>query len=438
MTPKTIIEKQITSLSASLAPLSADVTSWAEKTIFLKWGVLSRGKFHCLDCCHAWKPECSTPECQDYIKCAGCRGKLKMQPYNKTHFKEIEYSAFLDTASDFQVVRIICSHKQMKKGFAPTYFHKEVMQHWINPKGEVRTMSLSSNVFSQAYDQWKYYSPLEIRPKDFQDSPKYRIAPYRVYPKMKVVGTLKRNGFKTAFHNIAPHMLFSALLKDSLAETLLKSSQISMLRYYLTSHEQHLKQNWQAVKTCLKHRYVISDYRIWEDYISLLRWFKKDLSCPLYVCPENLSESHDRLMRRKRAVQRKKYLIQIRSEILQAQRAYAEEKKEFFGLCFSDKNLTVSVIENVQDFMEEGDNLSHCVFTNEYYKKKNSLILSAKVDSCSVETIELSLKNMEIIQCRGLKNNASKHHRQILRLMNRNLYQIKERMKKKAKKAVEI
>jgi hypothetical protein len=431
MTPKTIIEKQITALSASLTPLSADVTAWAEKTIFLKWGVLCRGKFHCLDCCHSWKPENSTPECLNYIKCTRCRGKLKMQPYNKTQFKEIEYSAVLDTAGDFQVVRIICSNKQMKKGISSTYFHKEVMQHWINPKGEVRTMSLSVNVFSQAYDQWKYYSSLEIRPKDFQNSPKYRIAPYRVYPKLKVVSSLKRNGFKTSFHNIAPQILFSALLKDSLAETLLKASQISMLTYYVTSSEQHLKQNWQAVKTCLKYSYVISDYRIWEDYISLLRWFKKDLSCPLYVCPDNLHESHDRLVRKKRAIQRRKYLIEMRSEILEAQSVYAEEKKDFFGLCFSEKNLTVSVIENVQDFMEEGDNLHHCVFTNEYYKKKNSLILSAKVDSQSVETIELSLKNMEIIQCRGLRNNSSKHHEQILSLMNRNLYQIKERIKKR-------
>ncbi|WET03962.1 PcfJ domain-containing protein [Flavobacterium sp. YJ01] len=431
MTPKTIIEKRITELSASLAPVSADITAWAEKSIFLKWGVLSRGKFHCLECSHAWKPDSTKSKCQNYIKCAGCTGKLKMQPYNKTHFKEIEYSAVLDTAGDFQVVRIICSHKQMKKGFAPTYFHKEVMQHWINPKGEVRTMSLSVNVFSQFYDQWKFYSPLEIRPKDFQNSPKYRIAPYRVYPKLKVISSLKRNGFKTSLHNMAPQLLFSAILKDSLAETLLKASQISMLTYYVTSSEQHLKQNWQAVKTCLKYSYVISDYRIWEDYIDLLRWFKKDLSCPLYVCPNNLSESHDRLVRKKRAIQRRKYLMEMRTEILEAQSVYAEEKKDFFGLCFSEKNLTVSVIENVQDFMAEGDNLHHCVFTNEYYKKKNSLILSAKVDSQSVETIELSLKNMEIIQCRGLKNNASKHHKQILSLMNRNLYQIKERIKKR-------
>ncbi|GIQ57842.1 hypothetical protein Flavo103_09780 [Flavobacterium collinsii] len=429
MIPKTAIEKEITALSTSLAPISPTVHKWAEKAVFLKWGVLSRGRFHCLDCTHTWKPD-SLKSCDKFTNCTACQGKLKMFGYNQVHFKEIEYSAVLDTASGYQVVRIICSHKQMKKNCLPSYYHKEVMQHWINAKGEVRTMSLSCNVFSQAYDQWQYGSAMEIRPKDFQNSPKFRISPYRVYPRVKVLSALKRNGFKTAFHNIAPQILLSALLRDSLAETLLKASQYSMLSYYLTSHEQHLRQNWQAVKTCLRSRYVISDYRIWEDYISLLRWFKKDLSCPLFVCPDSLDEQHHRLVIRKRAIQRRKYLVQMREEVEQAQIIYAKEKESFFGLSFIHKNISISVIENVQDFMDEGDTLRHCLFTNEFYKKKNSLILSAKVDNASVETIEVSLKDMEILQCRGMKNNNSAYHKQILSLLSKNLYQIKARMKK--------
>jgi hypothetical protein len=109
----------------------------------------------------------------------------------------------------------------MKKNLTPTYAHKEVMQHWINPKGEVRTMSLSTNVFSHAYDAWQYYSALEIRPKDFQNSPKYRINPYKVYPHIKVLPILKRNGFKTSVYDIAPQILFTTLLNDSIAETIL-------------------------------------------------------------------------------------------------------------------------------------------------------------------------------------------------------------------------
>ena len=430
MIPKTIIEKEISHLSTTLKPTTAQMHTWAEKSIFLKWGVLSRGKFHCLECTHSWKPELQSKSCEKYIKCTACQGRLKMQGCNQVHFKEIEYSAVLDVCAGYQVVRIICSHKHMKKNTIPTYSHNEVMQHWINPKGEVRTMSKSTNVFSNVYDAWQYYSPLEIRPKDFQNSPKYRINPYKIFPKMKVLPVLKRNGFKSGFYNIAPQILFTSLLRDSITETLLKSSQIAMLSYYLISHEQHIKENWQAVKTCMKYNYKIDDFKIWEDYIALLRWFKKDISFSKLVCPENLNEAHDKLVNKKRELQRKKYLLKMRTEIEQAQGVYYEEKKHFFGLCFSEADITITVLEDVTEFMVEGDNLKHCIFTNEYFKKKDSLILSARIDNKPVETIEVSLSKMEIAQCRGMKNNKSKHHKVIINLMKRNLYQIRSRMKK--------
>jgi hypothetical protein len=114
MKPNTITEKRITSLSESLAPLTPDMKLWAEQNIFLKWGVMSRGMFHCLDCGEAWKPD-YVKQSVKFTKCTACAGKRKMKEYNQVHFKEIEYSAVVTTLSDFQIVRIICSHKEMKK-----------------------------------------------------------------------------------------------------------------------------------------------------------------------------------------------------------------------------------------------------------------------------------------------------------------------------------
>lgn len=431
MIPKTIIEKQITGLSASLKPVTEKMQGRAERDIFLKWAVLSRGKFHCLECTHTWKPDAQKVSCKNYMNCTACRGKLKIQQYNQVHFKEIEYWAVLNVCAGFQVVRIMCSHKNMKKNFMPAYFHKEVMQHWINSKGEVRTLSLGTNVFSNTYDAWKYYSPLEIRPKNFEDSPKYRINPYKAYAQTQVLDVLKRNGFKSSFYTIAPQVLLTALLKDSYAETLLKTGQTDFLKHYLLSRAQSIRENWQAVKTCFKNNYKVSDFTLWEDYISLLRWFKKDLNIPENVCPENLAEQHDRLVERKRKIQRRFKIKELRSEIQQAQIVYEDQKKQFFGLEFTKENLSIRVIESVQDFLEEGDMLRHCLFTNEYYKKKNSLILSAKYKDNPVETIEVTLPSLEIVQCRGTKNKDSLHHKQILKLLNQNLYQIKKRIKNK-------
>ncbi|UUF12609.1 MULTISPECIES: PcfJ domain-containing protein [Flavobacterium] len=437
MIPKTIIEKQIVSFSETLSPVSQKMQVWAEKNIFIKWGVLSRGKFHCLDCAHVWKPDAQKASCQKYINCTACNGKLKMHQYNQVHFKEIEYFAVLDVCGGFQVVRIICSHKDMKKNCMPTYFHKEVMQHWINVKGEVRTLSLGTNVFSHAYDSWKYYTSLEIRPKSFEGSPKYRINPYKVYPSSKAISVLKRNGFKGSFYGIAPQVLFTALLKDSHAETLLKTGQTDFLSHYLTSHSQHIRENWQAVKTCSKNNYKVKDFSLWEDYISLLRWFKKDLNNADLVCPENLEEVHDRLVEKKRIIQRRLHIKELRAQIQQAQIGYEEQKKQFFGLEFTRENLSICVMESVNDFLEQGDMLRHCVFTNEYYKKRNSLILSAKFENKPVETIEVALPSLEVLQCRGDKNKVSPHHKQILKLLNQNLYQIKKRMKNKKEERAE-
>ncbi|MXO04398.1 PcfJ domain-containing protein [Flavobacterium sp. HBTb2-11-1] len=433
MIPKAIIEKQLTALSASLAPIRGEVFTWAEQNIFLKWGVLSRSKFYCLDCTHVWKPSCADT-CTKFTTCPACKGKLKMMPYNQVHFKETEYFAVVETCAGFQVVRMVNAHKHMKKNFTPTHFHKEVMQHWINPKGEVRTLALATNVFSSTLDAWKFYSPLEIKPKDFIRNAKFYINPYRVYPQMKVLPILKRNGFKTSVYDIAPHLLFASLLSDPIAETLLKSRQLNLLQYYLGASRQNIRPNWQAVKTVIRNGYKIADVPIWEDYLELLRYFKKDLSCALYVCPENLGEAHDRLVQKKRELLRKKKLHDLRLEIEQAQKKYESDKKRFFGLLFTEKDLSISVIENVRDFMTEGDDLHHCVFTNEYYDRKDSLILSAKMGGESLETIEISLSRMEVLQCRGMKNKPSRHHRDILRLISENLHQIRERMKKKKKK----
>ncbi|WP_433831367.1 PcfJ domain-containing protein [Flavobacterium anhuiense] len=433
MIPKTIIEKQLTALSASLAPIREEIFLWAEQNIFLKWGVLSRSKFCCLECAHVWKPSCADT-CAKFTTCPACAGKLKMMPYNQVHFKETEYFAVVETCAGFQVVRMVIAHKHMKKNFTPTYFHKEVMQHWINSKGEVRTLALSTNVFSSTLDAWKFYSLLEIKPKDFIRNAKYYINPFKVYPQMKTLPILKRNGFKTSVYDIAPHLLFASLLSDPISETLLKSRQLNLLQYYLCASRQNIRRNWQAVKTVIRNGYKISDVQIWEDYLELLRYFNKDLSCALYVCPDNLHEAHDHFVKKKRELFRKKKLQDLRLEIEKAQKRYASDKKRFFGLLFTEKDLSISVIENVRDFMTEGDDLHHCVFTNEYYDRKDSLILSAKMGGESLETIEISLSRMEVLQCRGMKNKPSRHHRDILRLISENLHQIRERMKKKKKK----
>ena len=46
--------------------------------------------------------------------------------------------------------------------------------------------------------------------------------------------------------------------------------------------------------------------------------------------------------------------------------------------------------------------MHHCVFDNAYYLKENSLILSATIEGRRIETIELNLDTLKVVQSRGV------------------------------------
>jgi hypothetical protein len=215
------------------------------------------------------------------------------------------------------------------------------------------------------------------------------------------------------------------LIKDSFAETLLKTKQISLLRYYSEARGA-ISATWMPpIKICIRNNYIIKDIQTWMDYVQLLIYFKKDLRNSKYVCPSDLKLVHDRLVSKKRAIQRRQELEQMRLEIQEAQVQYIEQKQAYFGLQFSAKDITVKVIETVKEFMEEGDELNHCLFTNEYHKKADSLVLSARIKNKPIETIEVSLTDLKILQARGQGNKATKYHKEIVKLVNNNLHMIK-------------
>ena len=89
-------------------------------------------------------------------------------------------------------------------------------------------------------------------------------------------------------------------------------------------------------------------------------------------------------------------------------------KSKFFGICFTDGTIQVHVLESVQEHLEEGVSMYHCVFSNAYYLKEDSLILSATIESKRIETIEVSLRTLEVVQSRGICNKNTEYHEQIM------------------------
>ncbi len=107
---------------------------------------------------------------------------------------------------------------------------------------------------------------------------------------------------------------------------------------------------------------------------------------------------------------------------------FYKTKKAYFGICFTDGEIEVSVLDSIKAYKEEGKAMQHCVYQNEYFDRKDSLILSATIKGERIETIEVSLTSLQIIQARGVKNQISEYHDRIISLVNANTHLILERM----------
>ena len=108
---------------------------------------------------------------------------------------------------------------------------------------------------------------------------------------------------------------------------------------------------------------------------------------------------------------------------------FQELKSKFFGIRFTDGTIQVHVLESVQEHLEEGTTMHHCVFSNEYYLKENSLILSATIEGRRIETIEVNLDTLKVVQSRGVCNKNTEYHDQIVNLVNANRKLIRQRIR---------
>ena len=85
--------------------------------------------------------------------------------------------------------------------------------------------------------------------------------------------------------------------------------------------------------------------------------------------------------------------------------------------------------KSVAEMAEEGTEMHHCVFNMEYYKKNDSLILSARDEAGNrLETVEVCLSSLKVMQCFGRSNSITPEHNKILELVNKNMGMIAKAM----------
>ena len=421
MKPRNKFEKAVLEQSKHLRPITTTQSKWAFRECIDHFAYrLPKGRTTCMDCGHSWVMDKHRETCT----CPHCRTKLQVKETYERKLQQKQYFTVLTTSGGYQVLRMYLLIVGMEKGYKAKSSVIEIGQYWWSESGQ-QTIVAIQRTLGRYIDSFAYYSPMAIR----RDNEAYQcIVHFPLYPKTKAIGTLRRNGFDGDCHGIAPSKLIPALLTDSCAETLMKAGRTEHLRYFL-SRARKIDEYWQAYKITLRKGYDITDIALWCDYVDMLKRLGKDTLNAHFICPEDLHEAHDRVQRKLQTKEDKEAEERRRQKVLENEERFQTLKAPFFGITFTDGVIQVKVLESVQEYLEEGKALHHCVFTNEYYLKENSLILSATIEGRRIETIEVNLDTLKVVQSRGVCNKDTEYHDQIVSLVNANCKLIKQRMK---------
>ena len=228
MKPRTRIQQEVARLSKRLPRLNATQKAYAFRHCFKHYAIKrADGTNICTECGHSWKSDHDLADTLCGCICPHCGMQLEALRTRKSVFSENEYFSIVTTSKQYQVIRFFFVKSRYKAGQAAEYSIYEVVQRWISPKGTTTTVARLRGMSMLYYDQWAEYSDMEVRKNNGLHA--YDIAPMCTYPRQRFIPELKRNGFNGDYHNTLPYDLFTAILSDSRAETLLKAGQYPML-----------------------------------------------------------------------------------------------------------------------------------------------------------------------------------------------------------------
>lgn len=431
MKPRTKLEKRVVALSETLKPVTEAQKRWAKKNCFDHNAYMEAGWLWCTECGKYWMD--IEAKNGDKTVCPYCQAKLEVKKSRKKKENVETYMTIVDRVEEFQVLRHV--HVQRVRatynGGETWYSMMEVCQQWLSAGNKEIIIAKPINMSGTAWN-WSEKMTLKGMGYGMYGIEKYDINGY-VYPRVKLLPQLVRNGLGKDFHDITPATLVRRLLNnDPWPEILLKNRQCSLLKHWF-GRGGYIRQTW-AIKICNRNHYIVKDASLWTDYLDLLDYFHLDTHNAHYVCPKNLKAEHDRLLKRKEkleAERRRRMLEEKKLQDLEKMKKnihkFMEHIRPFLDLEIRDSDLVIRPLENISQFYAEGKAMHHCVYKLEYYNRPECLILSARVGGERMETLEVSMNTFEIIQSRAVCNGTSKHHDRIIRLMKDNMWMIRNR-----------
>lgn len=414
MRPRTKIQIAVSEFAKTLAPISKSQIEYASAEFFQKLCYRTKSTAFCLEC----GSDINVDKIIRKRVVCDCGETLKViETKKRTLNTEAFYFAVADLVKnngwDFQVVRIFEFTKSCSKGFKSKIEVREICQNWYEKDGR---KVINSRLIGSYGSSWQ--GVLEIRSEGYYKS--YNPIPDLYCHTSKFRQEYEKKGVSHKMKYITLKSVVDKV-QDSEVETLLKAGYYEIVAGW---HSYEIKNFWNSLKICIRNKYKIKSVDLYRDLMNALNYLGKDLRNAHYVCPKNLKKAHDYFIQKKNEAEIGK---NIANNILKAKKSnpkFIKEKEKFFNLEMSKGQIKIVPLKSVPEFLAEGEVLNHCVFKSNYYEKKNSLVLSARINGKPIETIEFDLKEQKIIQAYGFKNKPSKHHDDIVKLVNRDSFKI--------------
>ena len=422
MKPSTKIQHEVFQMNRNLIDIQSKIETWAFSECNEKVGIATKSKFWCIDC--GDEHPISLVKNNKAV-CPGCNMELAITKSRKRKFDQSYWVGFAELSQgeimgDVQIIRLFEFRSYHAVGKKPRIYIQENIRQFIpRNHNKIQYVARKRNMGQG----WPCYGDLEIRTISHYNTYVYNPYPFKYHPWSQFKAEYEKLGINKDLQGLTFLSASRILPYDNKAETLLKSKQFSLFSE-CNNNSTSINQYWPSIKIALRNNYYVTDGGMFLDYLQLLSFFNKDLRSPKYVCPTDLKKEHDRYVKKKQELDRKAKLELQRQKIEKEQLEYEKAKGAYFGIAFTSGDLEVKVLQSVQEFFEQGDIHKHCVFANEYYKKEHALIMAAYKKGQPLETIEINLEKMEVVQARGLQNKASDYNKQILELVNSNIQKI--------------
>lgn len=420
MKPRNKKQERILALSGQLRPLSNAQMQWALNYTINHFAYrLKNGKAVCLKCGHEWNAN------EGVCRCPHCGISLEVKTTKERVKKDKSYFNIITAKGGYQVIRMFLMSVELRKGMVAEPSFQEIGQYWLDENGNATVIGLRRTI-GWYVDSFDYCSKLELR----RDNDAFQfIADQWVYPRIKVTDTIKRNGFDGHIYDINPLTLFKELLSNPKAETLMKSGDVEMLRYLCHSpfNADEIDFYWKSIKVAKRAGFDFEDAQMWMDYIKMLESMGKDLHSPVLVAPQDLKTAHDLYSAKVERQRIKAQREEDRKKAEADETKFEELKGRYIGLVMTDGEIVIHTLNSVAEYYDEGSRQHICVGSAGYYLKENSLVFTAKIKGQTIATIEISLSDYSIIQCRAFANKVCKYQDRIANIISDNTKMIAER-----------